>query len=220
MRRKKNLNANGRDYSKQRRICHKMSRNSLFLDDYEEIYSLNSGNYLYICKDLIVMAKISQKVDKLTNSIVNRLSGDSFETDVIELLPFELKKLKRGWKFDWDREASTGKIYKLVIRHAPEVIQGLVSIYDGGDHIYMNLIETARHNFGKNKIYEGVAGNLVAFACQISINKGYDGIVAFEAKTKLIEHYEQTLKAQLFAGNRMFIDKAAAYFLMEKYFNK
>ena len=102
------------------------------------------------------MAKISQKIDKLTNSIINRLSGDSFDTDVIELLPVDLKKLKKGWKFDWNTEASTGKIYKLVIRHSPEVIQGLVSISDKGDHIFMNLIETARHNFGKNKIYHGI----------------------------------------------------------------
>ena len=67
------------------------------------------------------MAKISLKVDKLTNSIVNRRSGDSFETDVIELQKAELKSLKKGWKFDWNQEASTGKIYKLVIRYAPEV---------------------------------------------------------------------------------------------------
>jgi len=46
------------------------------------------------------MAKISQKVDKLTNSIVNRLSGDSFDTDVVELQKAELKNLKKGWKFD------------------------------------------------------------------------------------------------------------------------
>ena len=38
------------------------------------------------------MAKISQKVDRLTNSIVNRLSGDSFDTDVIELQKAEYKK--------------------------------------------------------------------------------------------------------------------------------
>jgi hypothetical protein len=70
-----------------------------------------------------------------------------------------------------------------------------VSIIDGTDHIYLNLIETARHNFGKNKIYEGVAGNLVAFACQKSLEKGYEGFVSFEAKTRLIEHYKRTLKA-------------------------
>ena len=165
------------------------------------------------------MAKISQKVDRLTNSIVNRLSGDSFETDVIELMPVELKMLKKGWKFDWNKEALTGIIYKLVIRHAPAVIQGLVSISDKVDHIFMNLIETARHNFGKNKIYEGVAGNLVAFACKLSSNKGYEGFVVFEAKTKLIEHYKHTLKAQLIASNRMVIDKTAALFLIDKYFN-
>jgi len=83
----------------------------------------------------------------------------------------------------------------------------------------MNLLESAPHNFGENKIYEGVAGNLVAFACKVSLENGYDGIVAFEAKTKLIEHYKLTLKAQLFAGNRMFIDERSALFLINKYFN-
>jgi len=166
------------------------------------------------------MAKISQRIDKLSNSIVNRISGDSFDTDVIELQTADLKNLKKGWKFDWKKEASTGNVYKLVIRITPEVIQGLISLIDRGDHIYMNLIETARHNFGKNKTYEGVAGNLVAFACQQSFTKGYDGIVAFEAKTKLIEHYRLTLKAQLYSGNRMYIDQKAAMFLIDKYFNK
>lgn len=111
------------------------------------------------------MVKISQRIDKLTRSIVIRLSDDSFDTGAIKLQKAELKSLKKGWKFDWNEEFSAGKIYKLVIRHAPAVIQGLISLFDGGDHIYMNLIETARHNFGKNKIHKGVAGNLVAFAC-------------------------------------------------------
>ncbi|MBA4407808.1 MAG: hypothetical protein Q8S54_02305 [Bacteroidota bacterium] len=167
------------------------------------------------------MPKISQKIDKLTNSIENRISRDSFATDVIELKIEELKSLKKKWKFDWGREFQTGnKVYKLVIRFSPEVIQGLVSISDKGDHIFMNLIESTPHNFGKSKIYEGVAGNLVAFACQVSFEKGYGGIVAFEAKTKLIEHYKLTLKAELFAGNRMFIDEKPALLLIEKYFNK
>jgi hypothetical protein len=136
------------------------------------------------------MPKISQKIDKLTKSIENRFSGDSFSTDVIELKVDELKLLKKKWKFDWEKEFLTGnKVYKLVIRFSPEVIQGLVSMSDKGDHIYMNLIESAPHNFGKNKLYDGVAGNLVAFACKVSFDKGYGGIVAFEAKTKLIEHY-------------------------------
>ncbi len=61
------------------------------------------------------MAKISQKVDRLTNSIVNRLSGDSFDTDVVELQKSELKNLKKGWKFDWKIEVKESKVYKLII---------------------------------------------------------------------------------------------------------
>ncbi len=166
------------------------------------------------------MAKISQKIDRLTNSIVNRLSGDSFDTDVIELQKSELKTLKKGWQFKWDKEFSNGMVYKLVIRYYPDVIQGLISLIDKNDHLYMNLVETAPHNFGKDKIYEGVLGNLVAFACKLSFDKGYDGYIAFEPKTKLVEHYKKTLKAQLISNNRMIINSNAAMFLIDKYFNK
>lgn len=79
------------------------------------------------------MPKISQKIDKLTKSIENCISGDSFATDVIELKIEELKTLKKAWKFDWNQEFSSGnQVYKLVIRTVPEVIQGLVSINDKG----------------------------------------------------------------------------------------
>jgi len=46
-------------------------------------------------------------------------------------------------------------------------------------HIFMNLVESASFNIGKNKLYEGVAGNLVAYACKISFQKGFDGFEAF-----------------------------------------
>lgn len=164
------------------------------------------------------MAEISQDIDRLTNSIVNRLSGDSFDTNVVLLLAEELNHLKKGWQFDWNNEFSKGKVYKLVIRHYPEVIQGLISLIDKGDHLFMNLLESAPHNFGNNKIYDGVAGNLVAFSCKLSFEKGYDGYVAFEPKTKLIEHYRKTLKAQLIASNRMVINTKAASILIDKYY--
>lgn len=166
------------------------------------------------------MAKINQKIDRLTNSIVNKLSGDSFDTDVMAISKTELKTLKKGWKFNWIEEYSRGEVYKLVIRHYPDVIQGLVCLVDKKDHLFMNLIENAPHNFGKNKIYEGVLGNLVAFACKLSFDKGYDGYVVFEPKTRLIEHYNKTLKAQLISSNRMVINTNAAIFLIDKYFNK
>jgi hypothetical protein len=166
------------------------------------------------------MPRISQQIGKLTNSIENRISGDSFATDVIKLKVDELEHLTKGWKFNWSKEFSLGTVFKLVIRFAPEVIQGLISISDKGDHIFMNLIESAPHNYGTKKVYEGVAGNLVAFACKVSLLKGYSGIVVFEAKTKLIEHYKLTLQAEMITRNRMFIDSKPALYLIEKYFNE
>jgi len=74
----------------------------------------------------------------------------------------------------------------------------------------MNLLESAAFNIGKQKIYEGVAGNLVAYACKISFQKGFEGYVAFTAKSQLIEHYEKTLGTVHFKNQRMIIETKAA----------
>lgn len=63
-----------------------------------------------------------------------------------------------------------------------------------------------------------MAGNLVAFACKLSFEKGYDRVVSFIAKSQLVDHYKTTLGAKLFAGNRMFIDTREALILVSKYF--
>jgi hypothetical protein len=100
----------------------------------------------------------------------------------------------------------------------PDIIQGLLSISIESDHIYMDLLESAPFNIGRQKLYEGVAGNLVAYACKTSFQKGYDGFVAFTAKTRLIKHYEETLGAYHFKNQRMIIDTKPAKFLVNKYF--
>ncbi|MDP2887955.1 MAG: hypothetical protein Q8P34_03190 [Bacteroidota bacterium] len=83
----------------------------------------------------------------------------------------------------------------------------------------MSLIESAKFNKGKHKLYRGVAGNLVAFGCKVSFEKGYGGVVSFIAKTKLIEHYRLTIGAKQFGeSNRMFIDTKEAFLLVKQYF--
>ena len=82
----------------------------------------------------------------------------------------------------------------------------------------MALIESASFNRGKNKVYLGVPGNLVAFACRTAFQKGFEGYVSFHSKTKLIEHYEKTLGARQIGGHLMMIVKIAAKYLVEKYF--
>lgn len=82
----------------------------------------------------------------------------------------------------------------------------------------MHLLENAPFNIGKNKLYEGVPGNLVAHACKVSFQQGHNGFVAFTAKTRLIEHYEKTLGAYTIGGHRMIIATDAAKILVDKYF--
>ncbi len=161
-------------------------------------------------------------IDKLTDSILNTISGDSFQTEVSKLTSLDLKTVtkKNGWNFDWKIEFNDiqKEVYKLTIVNNSKIIQGLLSITIEQDHIYMNLLESSPFNIGKNKLYEGVAGNLVAFACKVSFQKGYDGYVAFNAKTNLIKHYEENLGAYHFKGQRMIIETEAATKLVKKYF--
>ena len=110
------------------------------------------------------------------------------------------------------------EVYKLTIVGNPDIIQGLVSLEIKKDHVYMYLLESAPFNIGKNKIYEGVSGNLVAFACKLSFQRGGEGFVSFESKTKLIEHYKKALGATNFGSGLMVIDSIAAKLLIDKYF--
>jgi len=160
-------------------------------------------------------------IDKITNSIEDALTGKSFETHVLPVKAADLKMVlkKHGWMFDWKFEMKhyNRNLYKLVIKDIDE-IQGLISIQMIDNYIEMHLIETAPHNYGRLKKYEGVAGNLVAFACKTSFEAGFEGFVAFTAKSKLIKHYVDTLGAELIFRNRMSISGNAAKKLVNSYF--
>jgi hypothetical protein len=165
---------------------------------------------------------IEIEIDKLTNSIENVVTGDSFQTDVSLIDNKDLKLItkKNGWLFNWKDEYKQPDrdVYKLTITGNPDIIQGLVSITEREDHVYMHLIESAPFNLGRNKVYLGVPGNLVAFVCRISFHRGFEGYVSFTSKTRLIEHYEKTLGAENVSGHLMIINTEAALKLINKYF--
>jgi hypothetical protein len=162
------------------------------------------------------------KIDKLTNSILNTISGDSFPTDVHPVTITDLKNttIKNGWHFNWRNEfkLKDRKVFKLTIRNNPEIVQGLLSISNYNDHYYLHLIESAPFNLGRKKLYEGVPGNLFAFTCKISWDNGYQGFISFTSKTKFVEHYEKTLGATHIGGHKMVIFPQEALKLIRKYF--
>lgn len=173
------------------------------------------------------MKKLSRKpvdfeIDKLTNSIENVITKDSFHTDVIVVTREDLASVtkKNGWIFDWKLELKQPErdVYKLTIVNNSSVIQGLISLEIKTSHVYIHAIESAPFNRNKTKIYAGVPGNLVAFSCKLSFQRGHEGNVSFLSKTKLVNHYIETLGAFHFGGRVMIIDTKTATNLINKYY--
>lgn len=63
--------------------------------------------------------KLSFDVDKLTDSILNTISGDSFQTEISLLTKSDLKTIikARGWLFNWKHEFNQPdrEVYKLTV---------------------------------------------------------------------------------------------------------
>lgn len=169
----------------------------------------------------IIEKALGFEVDKLTNSIENALTGEIFDTEISRLSSKDNRRIKKtDWLFDWKKELkdASKEVYKLTTVNNPTIIQGLLSIEDKQDHLFMHLIESSNFNKGQDKVYVGVPGNLVAYACKVAFERGYQGFVAFDSKTALIEHYQQMLGATHFRGLRMFIETTAATKLVKQYF--
>jgi len=166
--------------------------------------------------------ELAFEIDKITESIENAQTGETLNTLVLPVTKADLEEVtkKNGWIFDWKFEYNQigHQVYKLVAEQEPQAIQGLVSLRKREDHVFMNLIENAPFNRGKGKKYLGVCGNLTAFGCKMSKDYGFDGVIAFEPKTALIPHYQETLGAVMISKRRMVIFEESAKDLLDKYF--
>ena len=163
---------------------------------------------------------IDEFIDKLTESIEDARTGRSFPTEISAASRDDLIGLSNdGWRFDWVQQLSDGEVYKLKASKLGRLIHGLISLSRGEGFVQVNLIESHPENVGRTKKYVGVAGNLFAYAAKLAFELGFNGFVAFEAKTELISHYEQSLGARRIRDTqRMYLDEEAANNLVLKYF--
>lgn len=162
--------------------------------------------------------EISIEIDKLTNSIVNVITREVFETEFQIAKRTDIKK--KDWLFDWHNELKDKNkvICKMTTVENKNIIQGLISYQIDNNFIFINLVESAKFNRGKGKLYEGVGGNLFAYACKVSKDLGFGGFVSFISKTALIEYYHRILGASRTIGQRMVIIDDDAEILINKYF--
>lgn len=159
-------------------------------------------------------------IDKLTDCLVERATGKIVNTIYIEHI-FPIGKYEnRGWKFDWIKTQKNGyAIYELFVDN-DDIVQGRISVKIEGGVANVDIVETAPHNYGHTGKYEGVGAHLFAIACQLSMDAGCDGVVAFTSKSDLVEHYKETLHAVEIMPRRMVIFEDAAQILLDKYMRK
>jgi len=166
--------------------------------------------------------ELAFEIDKITESIENAETGEVLKTLVVPVTEADLHSIhkKAGWLFDWKSEflQPERQVCKLITEGEPNAIQGLVSFEKDEGFMYMSLIESSPFNLGKGKKYLGVAANLVAYVCKLSMEHGFGGVISFDSKTALISHYEKTLGAVRVSGSGMVIFEKDAKILIDKYF--
>jgi len=147
--------------------------------------------------------------------VVEVKTGKKEKVRISQLKSSELKKLE-SFDFEWSQE-SKFEVYKLSLI-SNEQILGLLSIERVIEElrIEIRLLEISTENIGKNKLYDHVAGILIAFACKESFKNGFYGFVSLIPKTKLIKHYSEKYGFQQF-GRHLAIQLQASELLMNRY---
>lgn len=147
-----------------------------------------------------------------------RKSRKELEATIEMLVKSEIEKLKgnKQFGFDWSLEIDKN-VYKIRLLEKKETL-GLISLidYPSEFRIHINLIESAKEYRGKKKLIKNIPGCLIAFACQISFKKGYEGFVSLIPKTELIKYYNKIYGFQEMGG-QMAVYYELSNSIIEKY---
>ena len=98
---------------------------------------------------------------------------------------------KKRYSFNWKPLKEVAAVYKLQIAGEDDIL-GVMGLTDTPEEkrIQIKLLACSVEDQGKNKIYEGIAGCLIAYACRIAkIKYGYLACVSLVPKTALKTHY-------------------------------
>lgn len=121
------------------------------------------------------------------------------------------------YHFDWELEKNNS-VYKLKLPDDDEIL-GLMSlkVISSESRIEIVLLASSVENTGNNKIYDGIAGNLIAFACRESIKLyAENACVSLHPKTELRNYY-MTKYGFENGGRQIYLDSTPLFNLIAKY---
>jgi len=152
--------------------------------------------------------------------LLNIGTEEEFDAEIVEVESTEYQKIRKEkqFDFDWSKEKSN-YVFKIVSKDEEDAqILGLISLIDIPKElrIHINLVEVSKENIGKSKKIARIAGCLIAFATQISFEKGYSGFTSLVPKTLLIKLYVEKYGFSQY-GTQLAIEGKASINLIQKY---
>lgn len=170
-------------------------------------------------------------IDEITPCLKDSTNGAYVDTnyEIIKTISsrtaLEMQKYE-NWKFNWsDPDLQDCIIYALYVVGS-KVTQGLIACREYKDfgetkgYIEVALAEANPKNVGNDGRYKGVGAHLFSIAGRLSYELGYDGIVTFISKSDLVDHYINTLHAEVLFDRNMQLTTEASKFLMDIYDKK
>jgi len=152
-----------------------------------------------------------------------RKDGSQLKAAISKVLEEDFDYLAKSneYVFDWRLEKYSD-LYKLYLLSDRDSILGMMSLddYPDSSRINISLIEVSKTNRGNDRIYENIAGCLIAFALKIAFQLGYNGYVTIEPKNeKLLKYYEIKYGFQA-AGYMMYLKGSQSEKLIKMYLNE
>lgn len=128
----------------------------------------------------------------------------------------ELSGSRHSFQFDFLTLTRKYTVYKLQVG-GESTIQGLVAFRPTTGALECTNMEICNANKHGKPVYHGVGKAMVALCCKVSLDKGLDGCIYFDAKNRLIPYYERFGARHIF-GLRMIMDSTNAKKLIDLYF--
>lgn len=135
-------------------------------------------------------------------------TGEKKQVTIQPITSEDLKLLtKKRYSFLWKKLADEASLFKLCLMGEEDIL-GVMALVDFQDdqRIEIKLLATSIENVGKSKMYDGIAGLLVAYACREAVKKYADmACVSLVPKTKLRSHYIEKY-GMMVAGKHLFLE--------------
>jgi hypothetical protein len=123
--------------------------------------------------------------------IIEISSGAKHQIEILPIEDVDYKTLSKSrYFFDWKVEQEY-EGYKLRIVDSSEIL-GIISLERIPDEwrVHIRLLTVSKENKGKEKRYDKIAGNLIAYAAKIAVRDYAEfACVSLRPKTQIAGHY-------------------------------